>query len=102
MGMDLSRRSTEFTGATGTGLVLLQNDRNFLNRPGFQVMETTKRLNELNVQVNKSSYLPTLAYSVPMNRLPRETNSISSMAMNRFETFLVSVQLECAHLLRHG
>ena len=24
-------------------------------------METTKRLNELNVQVNKSSYLPTLA-----------------------------------------
>jgi len=96
MGMDLSQEIvlTDSLEQLEQGLVLLQNDQNFLNRPEFQVMETTKRLNELNVQVNKSSYLPTLAVFGSYEQAAQR-NEFNFFDGNEpwFETFLVGVQL---------
>ena len=96
MGMDLSQEIvlTDSLEQLEQGLVLLQNDQNFLNRPEFQVMETTKRLNELNVQVNKSSYLPTLAVFGSYEQAAQR-NEFNFFDGNEpwFESFLVGVQL---------
>ena len=96
MGMDLSEtiRLTDGLEKMSENMVLLQGDMNYMNRPEFGVIQSTKRLNELNIKANKSAYLPSLALIGSYEQAAQRNEfNFFDTSQPWFETFLVGLQL---------
>jgi outer membrane protein len=96
MGMDMSQSIslTDSLTSMNAEMVLINNDQNFLSRPEFGVLQTTKRLNELNILANKAAYYPTLALFGSYEQAAQRTEfNFLDGSQPWFETFLVGVQL---------
>jgi outer membrane protein TolC len=96
MGMDLTQTLalTDSLGGMQSDMLLVQGDQNFMSRPELGVMSTTKKLNEINIQVNKAAYYPSLAL-IGSYEQAAQRNEFNFFDGNEpwFETFLIGVQL---------
>jgi len=74
---------------------LVNNDQNYLTRPEFTILSETMILNELNVKLNKSLYLPTLAlYASYSQNAQRNSFNFFDGDELWFETGLVGVKMQ--------
>ncbi len=74
---------------------LENNDQNYLTRPEFSILNQTMILNELNVKLNKSMYLPTLAlYASYSQNAQRNSFNFFDSDELWFETGLVGVKMQ--------
>jgi len=79
--------SAEMNAATG--------DQNYLARPEFTIMQTLVDLNEYNVRVNKSMYLPTLAlYGSYSENAQRNEFNFFNGDEEWYETGIVGVRMD--------
>lgn len=96
MGLDLTQTLalTDSLSGMQSDILLVQGDQNFMSRPELGVMSTTKKLNEINIQVNKAAYYPSLAI-IGSYEQAAQRNEFNFFDGNEpwFETFLVGVQL---------
>lgn len=98
MGMDMNS-DIELTDTLGGMLNgnfnVIDNDQNFLTRPEFQIMQTLVTLNEYNVKVNRSAYLPTLAlYASFSENAQRNEFDFFDSEGDWFQTGLVGVKMD--------
>ncbi len=96
MGMDLGSdlELTDSLDKMEGSFILIEDDKNYLNRPEFGVMSTTKRLNELNIKASKAAYLPSLALIGSYEQTAQRSEfNFFDTSEPWFETFLVGVQL---------
>ncbi|MBC8173936.1 MAG: TolC family protein [Chitinophagales bacterium] len=97
MGMDVNTEIILADSLNGAqdNFVALENDQHYLNRPEFEILETTRILNELNVKVNKAGYLPSLVL-IGSYQQNAQRNEFDFFNANQpwFETALVGVSLQ--------
>ncbi len=93
MGLDLAT-TIELTDTIGPVQDVNMVGANYMSRPEFGIMETMVSLNELNVKVNKASYLPTLvAYGSYTQNAQRNEFSFFDPDEQWFDIGLVGVTL---------
>lgn len=97
MGMDLATNIelTDSLGAIKKDLAFTANDQNYLNRPEIYILNKSISLNDYNVRLNKSMYLPTLALYASYSQ-NAQRNSFNFFDSNEpwFETGLVGVKMQ--------
>ena len=97
MGLDINTPITLtddidiFTGNAN----LVNNDQNYLTRPEFTILNQTMILNELNIKLKKSMYLPTLAlYASYSQNAQRNSFNFFDSDELWFETGLIGVKMQ--------
>ncbi|MBC8046017.1 MAG: TolC family protein [Fimbriimonadaceae bacterium] len=75
--------------------IFIDNDQNYLSRPEFDILETTRILNDYNVRINKAGYYPSLVLtgSYQQNAQRNEFDFFNA-DQPWFETALVGVSLQ--------
>lgn len=96
MGLDVNAEIilADSIGNLQEEFIPLDNDQNYLTRPEFRILETTRLLNEYNVRVNKTGYLPSLAlYASYSQNAQRDKFDFFDGNEPWFETSLVGLKL---------
>jgi outer membrane protein TolC len=97
IGLDVNQplELTDSLGSVQNDFTFIEGDQNYLRRTEFEILETTRVLNDYNVRVNKAGYYPSLMLigSLSTNA---QRNSFNFLDFNEpwFETALVGVSLQ--------
>lgn len=96
MGYDMNApiELTDSLNSVQNDFAVIENDEHYLSRPEFDVLETTRALNEFNIKANKAGYLPslTLIGSYQQNAQRNEFDFFDA-DLPWFETALIGVSL---------